>query len=254
MHAVLSRLLAFVILLVVPCLAAEEAIVEKLKEGKSKEAAAGLQEVLEKDQSASPELFYNLGVAAATSDQPGKAFLEFDRALLLTPLFGEASQNIRALEKLGSRRFHFQNGIFEQIAASAKARSWQAATWWGVWAVVLAGLCLVLKVARLRWPFILLASLGAAWATACGVLGRARQQQVEPTAVSIVLAKEVSARTAPAETAAVVISLPPGSQVRPLHSVPEWVYAEIPAEQPTRGWISEKALAKLWPWEPSIVQ
>src|SRR5205085_3953537 len=61
--------------------------------------------------------------------------------------------------------------------------------------------------------------------------------------LAIVIAGNVEARVATADSARSVLALPPGSEVLILQERGDWSYAALPNDQ--RGWISTKAVEKV---------
>ncbi len=227
---------------------------EALNKQDTKRVAELLQAQITTETRGSAETFYNLGVALASQDQPGKAFLAFDRALLLHPKFHEARQNIRTLERLGSRRFHHEKTLMDQLAATLLPGTWKVITTWSAWAIALGLAATVTRLTKKRWPWIVLASLAASTALAGAIMTAHRDKLPNPTTIQVITTKDSQALNAPADTAQPVIPLPAGSHVVELERVPGWIYVEIPAEKINRGWVPQTALEPLWPWSAELVQ
>ena len=182
----------------------------------------------------SANLFYNLGNADYRIGAPGKAMLNYERALALDGMHAEARANLKWLReqtgaKLAPRRWweyaypDLPGEVFAVVAAMA--------CWGGIFAV--AGVIL-------RRRFFGWAALAFVLAVYAGV-GVWRSDQ--ESAVAIVTGKEVSAKLAPADRASLAEPLPAGSRVRVLSERGEWIYCGLPGGG--RGWIAERQIEKI---------
>ena len=178
----------------------------------------------------SANLFYNLGNAAFRASLPGKAVLNYERAVALDGTHAEARANLKWLReqtgaKMAPRRWWeyvypiLPGGVFAVTAA--------AAFWVGVFALV----------GRRHFGWAAFAFLLAAYA-GVGVWRADRE-----AAMAIITGKETSAKLAPADRAGLAEPLPEGSRVRVLSERGEWIYCALPGGG--RGWIAEGALEKV---------
>ena len=133
----------------------------------------------------------------------------------------------------------------EQTGAKAAARQWWEYGYPNVPGEAFAGLAVVAfwggvfaAVWRRKFGWASLAFLLAIYAGA-GVWRADREQDL-----AIVVAKETSAKLAPADRAGLAEVLPVGSRVRVLSERGEWVYCALPGGG--RGWIAEAQLEKVW--------
>ena len=178
----------------------------------------------------SANLFYNLGNAAYRSSAPGKAVLNYERALALEGTHAEARANLQWVRE--------QSG-----AKMAPLR------WWEYLHPILPGDVFAVMAALAFWVaiFALAGRRYFGWAAfaflvaAYAGVGVWRAEQ--ESAMAIITGKETSAKLAPADRAALAESLPQGSRVRVLSERGEWVYCALPGGG--RGWIAETALEKV---------
>jgi tetratricopeptide (TPR) repeat protein len=182
----------------------------------------------------SANLFFNLGNAAYRSDVPGRAVLNYERALALDPTHAEARANLQWLRN--------------QTGARVRARTWHDYAF-----PALSGDIFAIVAAVAGWGAIFCASAALfdrkawGWATLLALLagyavtGALRADQ--DTNVAIVTAKETAARLAPADRASVAEPLPAGSRVRVLSERGDWVYCALPGGG--RGWIPDTRIEKV---------
>jgi hypothetical protein len=171
--------------------------------------------------------------------EPGRAMLDYERALALDPGHPEAKANLTLLRS--------------QTGAKVPAPSWEQYAFTGLsqdaWAIAaaIAGWIAVFGVAALAtggrhgnaglWLAAIAAAAVAAYGS--GVLWLSAQER----GTAIVVAKSVEARLAPADSAGLADALPAGSRVRVLSERGEWVYCELAGE--SRGWIPQNAIEKV---------
>ena len=201
----------------------------------------------------SAALCHNLANAHFRAGDEAKAALWNRRGLALAFWVPETRQNLRFLgNKLGF--LSFERGWAERLP-----RRWvELAVAGAGWVAGLAVLWLVWwtpAVGR-RWVPVTLLAL-AVPVVAAGVTALVlKQRAMAPVGeCMVVVAKDAAAFTAPVEASPTVISLPPGSEVRPLRTEGLWTYAAIPSasDEPLRGWVRTAVLEKLWPWAPALV-
>jgi hypothetical protein len=190
----------------------------------------------------------------------GQASVWYRRALALDPSLAESHQNLRFLMARTSGH-RFKTAGLARFAEYLPRRTWIAILQGGAWTAVLAIVWLVWAAPRpgRRWPLVTLLCLAAAVliTAACGLLGKASDKAPFTHRLVSLPGKDARARVAPAESAASVIDLPPGSELLPLREEGYWTYCEIPGgtdDAPLRGWVRTATTEKLWPWEPSLVQ
>lgn len=182
----------------------------------------------------SANLFYNLGNADYRIGAPGKAILNYERALALDGTHAEARANLKWLrEQTGAKQVprRWWEYAYPALPGDVFAVVAAVAFWGGV--VVVAGV-----ISRRRFfGWAALAFLAAVYA---GV-GVWRSDQ--ESAVAIIIGKEASAKLAPADRAALAEPLPEGSRVHVLSERGEWIYCGLPAGG--RGWIAVQHLERV---------
>ena len=207
-------------------------------QGKFSEAKAGYEKLVE-DGAWSANLFYNLGNADYRLGAPGRAMLDYERALALDPAHPEARANLALLRT--------------QTGARRRAEAWQDKVFVGqsadVWTVVAAasgwlalfGLALIFTSKRAEksglWLTTVVGVLVCAYAA--GVLWWRAPEQ----ALAIVVVQSTEARLAPADSAGLAEVLPAGSRVQVLSERGEWIYCTLPGAG--RGWIPQHAVERV---------
>jgi tetratricopeptide (TPR) repeat protein len=196
-------------------------------------AAIAGYDSLVKSRQWNPSLFYDLGNAYFRTGDPGRAVLNYERALALDPAQPEARANLQ-LVRDQARALELADGWAEQYLAylTRDQYAWLAAAAFWSAAAILSGL----YFSRRRpvvWIFALLLlgtiSAGAALAVHKLETGRAGGD------LAIVTGKNIQARLATAESAGAVLLLPPGSEIKILSTRGNWLYAALPND--LRGWI-----------------
>ena len=181
----------------------------------------------------SANLFYNLGNADYRIGAPGKAVLNFERALALDGTHLEARANLKWLrEQTGARlpEKRWWDWLFPALPGGAFAIAAALAGWVAVFAVVpLFG--------RRAWGWFAFSVLLAAYAIAGAI------RCDKDRALAIVTAKDATARLAPADRASLAEPLTPGSRVWVLSERGEWIYCALPGGG--RGWIPSSQIEKV---------
>ncbi len=200
-----------------------------------------------------PEVFFQLGNAHFRLGQAGPAALSYHRALYLDPTHRESSQNLAVVEK---RSGSISNDDTEQptflrhLSDPLLSRALSA----GIW-IVAIGLAIMLlsrrQQRRLRGSALVAIIAGATLtgASACAAYGKDASRPSPAT--TIIVTAATLARTAPTESAAQVLALPPGSQISLIARRGTWIYADLPDS--LRGWLPASSTERLWPFAPGGV-
>jgi tetratricopeptide (TPR) repeat protein len=231
----IETLLAFVLFVFAAPLRADDfdTANQLYDQGKFGEAKQLYERMVERGEW-SANLFFNLGNSAYRSDAPGRAILNYERALALDITHPEARANLQWLRnqtgaRVRARRWWdyafpaLSGDTFAIIAAAA------------VWGAIFCASAALFK--RKAWGWTTLFALLAGYA-ATGAL-RADQDRN----VAIVTARETVARLAPADRASVAEPLPAGSRVRVLSERGEWIYCALPGGG--RGWIPDSQIERV---------
>jgi hypothetical protein len=186
-----------------------------------------------------PNLFYNLGNCEYRLGEPGRAMLDYERALALDPGHPEAKVNLALLRNQTMAKTSAPS--WEQYASAGLSQNvWAAATAIAGWIVVF-GLVSVVTSRGFGNAGLWLAIIAAVTVAAYG--GGMLWLSAQERGTAIVIVKSVEARLAPADSAGLADSLPAGSRVRVLSERGDWVYCELPGE--SRGWIPQNAIEKI---------
>jgi tetratricopeptide (TPR) repeat protein len=185
-----------------------------------------------------PNLFYNLGNCDYRLGEPGRAILDYERALALDPGHPEARANLALLRNQTGAKTpapSWEQYAFTGLSQNAWAIAAAAASWIAVFG--LAALATSRRHGAGMWLATIAAALVAAYGG--GVLWLTAQER----GLAIVVAKSVEARLAPADSAGLADELPAGSRVRVLSERGDWIYCELPTQ--SRGWIPQSAIEKV---------
>jgi len=215
-----------------------EAANQAYDQGKFSEAKSGYEELFESGEW-SANLFYNLGNADYRLGAPGRAILDYERALALDPSHPEARANLALLRGQTHARMRpptWQDAVF----AGQALHVWTGVATLAGWLAVL-GLALIFTSRREEKAGLWLATIAGllVCAYAAGVLWWRGLER----ALAIVVAQGTEARLSPADSAGVAEALPAGSRVRVLSERGEWTYCALPGEG--RGWIPQQALERV---------
>ncbi|HWB06640.1 MAG TPA: hypothetical protein VG796_26685 [Verrucomicrobiales bacterium] len=237
-----------------------------------KRALEGFKKIAEDEKQISAALCHNianceykLGESAGTPGaseesltHQAAASIWYRRALALDPWLPEAQQNLRFLRRvLGFQRFE-SHGLVK-FASWFPRRQWIAVCQGAIWGAVIMIVWLVWAPPRRgrRWPLVTLLCLSIALiiTTALGLLGKVMDGTPFAKRIISVQPKDAWARTAPAEAAGTVLSLPPGSELFPIKKEGYWIYCDMPGGtngDPLRGWVRESTTEPLWPWNATL--
>ena len=198
--------------------------------GDFKAAMADYEELVRAGQD-SPNLFYNLGNAYFRQKDFGRAILNYERALALEPRHPEAQANLRiardearALELIPTRA--------ERWLAFANPNQYAVAAAISFWIGLFAIAMLIFKRRRSALALsilslsILVISVVAIYELEHGKNG---------SQLAVVIADNVEARLATADTANRVLTLPAGSEIQIVSRRGDWIYAALPNN--LHGWM-----------------
>ena len=222
---------------------------DKLDAGEYAEARDALAGMVEAGHMA-PAVFFQLGNANYRLEDPGQAALAYRRASFLDPDHRESAQNLEFLRRTVGFVDTFEPSGWEfvqRIPSTWLSRGLTA----GIWLAGLAAGAWIVIRRRPHWvgvSLLLCVVLGVGTAAAAGVFAAQKRAALPPGSSVVVVASDVVARSAPAETAAEVYSLPPGSALIPVAERGPWTYVDLPGE--LRGWVRASATEPLWPYDP----
>jgi len=206
-------------------------------QGKFAEAKIGYEQLVEAGEW-SANLFYNLGNADYRAGAPGRAILDYERALALDPAHAEARANAEVLRRqTGAKRRApvWQDKAFGWSAADAWTLTAAATGWIALFGLVLLGTARRGEKGGL-W---LTSTLGTLF---CGYAAAVLWWHSQESAAAIIV-QSTEARLQPADSAGLAEALPAGSRVQVLSERGDWIYCALPGEK--RGWIPHQALERV---------
>lgn len=189
----------------------------------------------------SAAIFYDLGNAHFRAGDPGRAILNYERALALEPHHPEADANLR-LARDKARALELKRSPIERVALQATATQYTIAGAIAFWFALfsLAGIIF----ARRRSPALVGALILSLLVLGCAGFGLySAETGSAGRALAIVIAKGTEARLATADSSGTVLALPPGSEVKILSTRGDWIYAALPNE--LLGWIPAKSAERV---------
>ena len=208
-------------------------------EGKFADAAAAYEAAVGQGEF-SANLFYNLADAYHHLGQPGRAVLNYQRALLLEPHHAEAARNLAFVRghapapALPVADEGFTGWLdVDAWTWAAAVGGWLAVVGMGVAAWRRRGLALTAGIAGLA------ISAGAGWA-----LYRLNGGNKNP-ARAVVLADETRALYSPADNSKAVSVLPAGGEVLVISEQGAWDYVQL--GDGARGWVAADRVEKVVP-------
>jgi tetratricopeptide (TPR) repeat protein len=200
--------------------------------GRFPAAIAGYESLVQSRQW-NPALFYDLGNAWFRNGDPGRAILNYERALALDPNQAEARANLQLVRDQARALTLVPDWMEAHLGFLTRDQyAWlAAAAFWGA-AAIFCGLYFARRKAVV-WVFALVLlvaiSAGAAFAAYQLETGSAGSN------LAIVTKKNTQARLATAESAGTVLLLPTGSEIKILSTRGDWSYVVLPND--LRGWI-----------------
>ena len=206
--------------------------------GRFAEAAQGFETVIVEHGYSAPVLF-NLGNAWMKAGQPGRAILNYERALRLAPDDAAIRANLNLARQKAGVAVN-ENPFREEVArvSSFDTLAW-AIVWATVWlfAVVLASRLLPSFPRGLGRSIAVVAALGIV-AAAVGMLAQWPDRNR-----AVVLEPNAAAHIAPAEAAGVMFNLPAGETVSALKS--HNGFTMIRLRDGRSGWVKSAAVERV---------
>lgn len=204
--------------------------VESYEAGNYQESVDLLEGLVAREEY-SANLFYNLGNSWFQLDQPARALVNYERALLIEPNHPEARHNLgvaqRALDQEG----------WNEVETWASRISNGLAGWTGLlafWIGIFSLAALALPKGR-AWK-IPVAILCLLWASICAVVLLWQHHHLTGPQLAVVVSDKAIARFAPTETSGDAGPIREGEPLRILTERDGWVYAQF--EDGRRLWIA----------------
>lgn len=209
-------------------------------QGKFAEAKGGYEKIIESG-AGSANVYYDLANADFRLGSPGRAMLNYERALVLSPHHPEALANLKLLREQNGAKL-LPVSWNSRLALLLPVNTWTVLTAVTGW-IVLFGLVLIFTNRRSDGFGLWLLTIVSA--VTCAVSAISLWMLFKDQSRAVITAKQAEARLAPAESAGVAEALTAGSQVRVLSERGDWIYCELP--DLGRGWIPEGALERVRP-------
>ena len=185
-------------------------------------------------------IWFNQGNASFRLNEPGRAALAYERALLAQPTHPEAAANLKFVRnKTGSR----------VPEPSWKEKAWRyaaqpTASWIAIGVAWLGFLIVGVSLLRRRTRLTLATGILFILLGATGIV-LLQMSRAEFAKWAIVVADRADARTEPADRSALAESLPAGSRVQVLSEQGNWTYCVLPGGG--RGWVPARHVEKIIP-------
>jgi tetratricopeptide (TPR) repeat protein len=198
-----------------------------------KQAAEQYEDLVGKDQGNTP-IFYNLGNTYFKLHDFGRAILNYERALALEPNHPEARTNL-SIAREEAHALELQPDWRDQVQRFARPNQYTFAACGAFW----IGALMVVASTRRRGLMI----PGIALLIVSGSLAfLVYSLETGPRGgnLAIVANGETQARLATADTAANVLTLPAGSEIKIEERRGEWAYALLPNGM--HGWVQLRQL------------
>ena len=206
--------------------------------GRFAQAAQGFEQVIAQQGNSTPVLF-DLGNAWLKAGEPGRAILNYERALVLAPRDEAIARNLRLARQ--------QAGLTAPEASTVEkavgALSWDLLTWLGVGALMLLCAAILLGCIRpvLSRTALRTVMLGSAVTLAAVVTTLAfRWPELDR---AVILTSNTPARIAPAEAAGVSFKLPAGEIVHAEKT--HGAFMLVRTAEGHSGWVSELQVARI---------
>jgi len=187
----------------------------------------------------SANLFYDLGNTWFRLGDPGRAILNYERALALEPGHPEALANLAFVREqtgaqIGRRRW------LDYVTAPFDITGFTLAAAVAAWVIVFAIAAMWIG-ARPNRPLLWTVVLAGFLVLGCAGAGIARFERDK--SLAIVTDKQAEARLEPLDNSGVAETLPSGSRVKILSDRGPWLYCSLPDD--ARGWVPSKSVEKV---------
>ncbi len=211
----------------------------------------------------SPDVFYNLGNAQYRMEEPGRAALNYRRALLLDPRHVEAHQNLEFVRR-ESGLIDLARPSIASLSALAPVSTWSIILTVAAWALALSITWLATRRRGIPRPLVVSCAIAGFFAAATAATALASHHFLETPLANraIIINQDVVSHTAPASESESVIDLPAGSEVEVILQRAGWLYVGVadPANtwspnniRQIRAWIPDSQIEYLWPFNPNLV-
>ena len=209
--------------------------------------AAEAYEAVAAEGYVSGKLFYNLGNAYFKADELGRAILNYNKALKLSPYDGDVAYNLAVANGYVKDKIETVPEFFVSRWVKASRASLDSNTW--------ALLSLVLLVAALAGVLVFLLAerrgwrkAGFFWGIVCflltvctAVFAAVEKRELLDASRAVVLVQAVAVKSAPEKGGSDLFILHEGTQAEVLSSYGEW--REVMIADGNKGWVPADAVA-----------
>lgn len=218
---------------------------ELCSEGKYTVAAEMFESILEEGQE-SVSLYYNLGNAYFQLDKIGKAVLNYERALRLSPKQADVLHNLslakgQIAKKIDPYPVIFYKTWWRNIAGLFSSTFWAFLCLAGVWGAFVMGLrYLKSKEAKQQKRYFLFASIALALSLLFLLLANYQNYKEVNKDFAVLTASEIVVSSGPSSSSEILFSLSDGLKVRLIDQVDDWVKVLLPDGK--EGWVEANKL------------
>ena len=196
-----------------------------------------------------PEVFFQIGNANYRKNNIGESILGYKRALLLNPSFKEAGQNLSIL-KQSNEFVDFEKSRLQTLLCKIPLSYISLFLSLSLWVIGLGVLYgIINKKGKQR--SIIISLLGALLFIISLFTSIQRDNFKAAPNTHVITSINSTLKSSPTDTASNVIQLNLGSNIRVISARNNWAYIEAPND--LRGWIRNKAITKLWPYNYELI-
>jgi len=184
-------------------------------------------------------LFYDLGNCEFRLGFPGRAILDYERALTLDPSHPEAQANLTLLRSQTGAKT--ETSTWRQYLIAGRSQNvWIIIGTAAAWAAIFGIAALATTRRRETAGLWFITILGVA---VFGYAGTIVWLQYQDRDAAVVTEKSADFRFGITDTAQLAETLPAGSRVRVISERDDWVYCELPGD--TRAWAPQRAVERI---------
>ena len=196
-----------------------------------------------------PEVFFQIGNANYRKNNIGESILGYKRALLLKPSFKEAEQNLSIL-KQSNEFVDFEKSRLQTLLCKIPLSYISLFLSLSLWVIGLGVLYGIINN-KGKQRSIIISLLGALLFITSLFTSIQRHNFKAAPNTHVITSINSTLKSSPTDTASNVIKLNLGSNIRVISARNNWAYIEAPNE--LRGWIRNKAITKLWPYNYELI-
>lgn len=196
-----------------------------------------------------PEVFFQIGNANYRKNNIGESILGYKRALLLNPSFKEARQNLSIL-KQSNEFVDFEKSRLQTLLCKIPLSYISLFLGLSLWVIGLGVLYGIIN-GKGKQRSIIISLLGALLFIISLFTSIQRDNFKAAPNTHVITSINSTLKSSPTDTASNVIQLNLGSNIRVISARNNWAYIEAPND--LRGWIRNKSITKLWPYNYELI-